>query len=177
MMNHLAGVVAAVLVAAPAIAQPPAVGAGVNAKALPTVFVEDDRGAETKGQLLRIDTESILVLVDGQARQFELANVRRVQKQGDSIKNGALIGALFGAVMGVLSGGMAGCKEPDGGSGPCGAGTRIAATLTSAGVFAAAGTGIDAMIQGRSTIYRKPPISTGLVSRGPAASLRVTLRW
>lgn len=176
-MTRLTCVAAMVLLAAPVGAQQVTSGSGLQTGALATVFVQDDRGAETKGKLLRLDEQSILILVDGQQRRFDLEKVRRVQKRGDSLKNGAIIGAVFGAVIGGLTGGMADCRQADGHIGACGAGARIAMTLVSTGVYSAIGTGIDAAIQGRTTLYQKPVTSSGLVARGPTASLRFSVRW
>ncbi|MBE3075258.1 MAG: hypothetical protein IMZ75_09985 [Actinobacteria bacterium] len=177
-MNRIACVMAMALVAAPAAGQdatPP--GAGLNRNALSTVFVVDDRGAETTGKLLRFDNESIVILVNGQERQFELGGVRKIEKRGDSLKNGAIIGAVVGLVFGALTGGMADCKQSDGSFGECGAGTRAGMALVSAGIYGAIGAGIDAAIPGRTTLYQKPAISGGLPASGPGASLGFSVRW
>ena len=176
-MNRIACVMAMALVAAPAAGQDATPRAGLNRDALSTVYVLDDRGAETTGKLLRFDNESIAVLVNGQERQFELAGVRKIEKRGDSLKNGAIIGAVVGLVLGALTGGMADCKQSDGGFGGCGAGTRAGFALVSAGIYGAVGTGIDAAFQGRTTLYQKPLISSGLVASGPGASLGFSVRW
>lgn len=176
-MNRLACVIGMVLVAAPAAGQDASPRAGLNRDALSTVFVLDDRGAETKGRLLRFDNESIVVLVNGQERQFELARVRKIEKRGDSLKNGTIIGATVGLVLGALTGGMAECKQSDGSFGACGVGTWAAAALMSAGFYGAIGAGIDAAIPGRTTLYQKPASSGGLAASGAGASLRFSVRW
>lgn len=176
-MNRLAWVTALVLVAGPAAGQVPAPRAGLNPGALSTVFVLDDRGAQTKGKLLRLDERSILVLVNGQERTFELASVLKVEKRGDSLKNGTIIGATVGLILGALTGGLADCKQSDGHFGSCGAGGRVGIALVSAGLYAAVGAGIDAAIPGRTTLYQKPVMSSGLAASRAGASVGFTLRW
>jgi len=146
-----------------------------------TVYVTDDSGAETTGRLLRLTPDSIVLLVNGAERQFDAARVRRIQRRGDSLKNGAIIGAVVGVGMGLLAGGIADCGRDDPGGG-C-PGTRVAALLVSTGVYAAVGAGIDALIQGRTTLYEAPP-SPAPASRRPsahafsrAAVVNLRVRW
>lgn len=154
---------------------------GLDASALSTVYVLDDTGVETAGRLLRLDPDSLLLLVDGMERRFETARIRRVDKRGDSLRNGALIGAIVGAAMGLVSGGISDCPGEDPG-GEC-PGTRAAIFLFSTGVYAAVGTAIDALIPGRTTLYVTP--AAGLSSdrnRSPSphrgrAGINVSLAW
>jgi hypothetical protein len=146
-----------------------------------TVYVVDDTGVETTGRLLRLNADSIVLLVDGAERQFDAARVRRIQRRGDSLRNGAIIGAVVGVGIGLLAGGIADCGRDDPGGG-C-PGTRVAALLVSTGVYAAVGAGIDALIQGRTTLYEAPP-SPAPASRRPsahafsrAAVVNLRVRW
>lgn len=147
-----------------------------------TVYVVDDTGAETMGRLLRLSADSIVLLVDGAERQFDAARVRRIQRRGDSLKNGTIIGAVVGVALGLVAGGLADCAGDDP-SGNC-PGVRVAALLVSTGVYAAVGAGIDALIPGRTTLYQasasSPPASRQQAS--PRASRRVAavnlrVRW
>jgi hypothetical protein len=116
------------------------------------------------------------VLVGGTERRFDAARIRRVQKRGDSIRNGAIIGAVVGAVFGALGAGISDCPGDDPG-GHC-AGSRVALFALSTGIYTAMGAGIDALIVGRTTLYTAPGRSTGRGSPGGPAvtlSLRVPL--
>lgn len=121
---------------------------------LSTAYVIDDAGRESAGTLLRLDTDSLVLLEGGVERRFQVADVRRIEKRGDSLRNGALIGAVVGIVVGVVAAGIADCPgdDPDG---RC-PGFRVAAALISTGTYAAIGTGIDALVVGRTTLYEAP---------------------
>ena len=126
---------------------------GLDPSDLSTVFVLDDRGREVTGKLLRLDRDALVVLVEGQELQFEVAQVQRLDKRGDSLTNGAYIGAVVGLVMGILSARIADCTDDTGRVGSCGAGTQVGIGMLSAGLYAVIGTGVDAVIRGRTTLY------------------------
>jgi hypothetical protein len=146
-----------------------------------TVYVLDDSGTETTGRLVRLTADSLVLLVDGAERQFEAARVRRIQKRGDSLRNGAIIAAVVGVGIGLLAGGIADCGRDDPDSG-C-PGTRVAAVVVSTGFYAAIGAGIDALIQGRTTLYEAPPSppparrEPAARATGRAAVLNLRFRW
>jgi hypothetical protein len=50
---------------------------------------------ELRGFLLRLGPENFDILVNGQTRTLTLEGVRRIQVEGDSVKNGAVIGAVI----------------------------------------------------------------------------------
>ena len=157
---------------------------GLDPARLPTVFVLDDTGLETQGKLLRLDADALVILVGGVERRFEAGNVKRIEKR-DSIRNGAIIGAVVGTALGLISGGVADCPGDDpGGSCP---GARAGLVLISTGVYAAIGTGIDALIHGRTTIYEAsgPRSPTGQQGRAGSptpsslegVSFNLRFRW
>ena len=119
-----------------------------------TVYVRDSSGVETSGGLLRLNPDSVVLLVGGTERRFEAARVTRIQKRGDSLRNGALIGAVVGVAIGAFVAGIADCPGTRTGGG-C-PGNRAAAFVISTGTYAAIGTGIDALIRGRTTLYESP---------------------
>ena len=127
---------------------------GLDVTQLSTVYVVDDAGVETTGKLLRIDPDAVVLLVGGAERRVEAPHVRRIDKRGDSLKNGAWIGAVVGAAFGALGAGLSDCPGDDSGGG-C-AGGRAALFLISTGTYAACGTAIDALIVGRTRIYVAP---------------------
>ena len=103
-MKRYVLVLTALLIPGALHAQEPATAfKGIDSSALSTVFVLDVSGIETRGQLLRLDTDAIVVLVDGAERRFDTQRVARVSKRGDSLKNGARNGLIVGIVSGVMS--------------------------------------------------------------------------
>ncbi len=158
-----------VLVPLTALAQAPAESSGLRREALPTVFVLDDRGVETRGKLLRLDSEAVVLLVADAERRFDIRSVTRVDERGDSLKNGAIIGAVIGAVLGGLASAMSECVS-NGHVTSCGVGARLAMGAISTGLYAAVGAGIDAAIPGRRRLYDAP-------GGGRGASLALRVRW
>jgi len=172
-MDRITYVAIMLLIAAPAAAQQTTSAAGLRTEGLPTVFVQDDRG-ETEGKLLRLDPQSVLVLVDGQEQTFELSGVRRIQKRGDSLKNGAIAGAAFGAVMGVMAGALSDCPSV---AYQCTAGAKAVIALTSTAIYSFIGAGIDAAIPGRTTLYQRPVTTRLARASGPGAAARFSVSW
>jgi hypothetical protein len=142
---------------------------GLDRSALSTVFVLDDAGVETRGQLLRLDSDAIVVMVNGSERRFDTARVARVSKRGDSLKNGALIGLAVGIAGAVAAVTTIKCD------GSCDRRLQAAWLTVNTGVYAAVGTAIDAAIQGRTVLYRAPAPRPAVQSRGRASvSMRFT---
>ena len=141
-----------------------------------TVHVLDDTGAEFSGRLLRLDPDSLVLLVGDTERRFEAARVRRIEKRGDSLRNGAIIGAVVGVAIGALGMGMADCPGSGGGSCP---GFRAAGVVISTGFYAAVGAGIDALAVGRTTWYEAPaaPRRSARMPQHGRAAVRMSLRW
>lgn len=175
-MSHgVTFVLAAMLVPASVYAQAAPASSGINRTALPTVFVLDERGVETRGKLLKLDDKDVVLLVGDEERRFDTRTVARVAKRGDSLKNGAVAGLVKGLLLGAVTSGVAECEQ-DGHYQGCGAGTRVAFTAMSGGIYAAMGTAIDAAFQGRTTLYEAPrPPKSAVSARGASFALR--LRW
>ena len=153
---------------------------GLDASRLSTVYVTDDTGKETVGQLLRLQHDSVVILADQIEHRFEAQHVWRIQKRGDSLKNGVLIGAIVGAAVGVLAAGMQDCPTL---RNSC-PGTRVAMPVVAAGVYALLGAGIDALFTGRTTLYEaktNPPSTRKRISISPFAddrvAVKVSFRW
>ncbi|NOT43374.1 MAG: hypothetical protein HOP14_02080 [Acidobacteria bacterium] len=149
----------------------------LDATGRPAVSVLRDDGTELSGRLLRVDPDSLVLLVGDSERRVEVSRVRRVTKRGDTLRNGAIVGAVVGAVVGLLAAGIADCPEPAPG-GRC-PGTRAAGFLLSTGAYAAVGAGIDALVVGRTTLFEGPATSPPVASgRSPGqAVLRWSVRW
>jgi hypothetical protein len=183
MTRWIVGFLAATLVPGAVVAQEAPQGwSGLATSDLSTVYVLDDTGMETSGRLLRLNPDSLDLLVDGTERRFEAMRVRRIQKRGDSLRNGAVIGAVVGLGMGLVAGGISDCPGDDpGGSCP---GTRAALVLFSTGMYAAIGTAIDALLVGRTTLYRAANEGPTVVLEGSApsmyrgrAGINLIVRW
>jgi len=154
---------------------------GLVSSRLSTVYVLDDAGVETSGKLLRLNPDSVVLLADGAERRFETARVARIQKRGDSLRNGAIIGAIVGGVLGIFSAGISD-RPGDHPGGGC-PGSRAALFVVSTGVYSAIGTGIDALIHGRTTLYEAPKVPpVGRDGSAPAvfyvrAAVNLGVRW
>jgi hypothetical protein len=124
--------------AAPASAQS-ADFSGVQPKKLPTVYVMDRHGQETKGKIVSWTDSAVVLRVDGGAtRTFKTGEAVRIDLRGDSLKNGALIGAGVGLGIGQMMTVACRCAHM---------------TVTTAGIYAAIGAGIDALIPGRTPLW------------------------
>ena len=118
---------------------------GVQPKGLPTVYVMDRQGQETKGKILSwTDSAIVLRVDDGATRTFRAGEAVRIDLRGDSLKNGALLGAGVGLAVGLMT--SAACSD-------CGGAFTATMTLATAGIYAAIGTGIDALILGRTPFW------------------------
>lgn len=146
-----------------------------------TVSVIDTTGNEITGKIAEISSSSLVLLVDGAERRFEATRVKRIERR-DSLWNGALIGATIGAVGGWIVAGLGGCPAGDS-DGRC-PGTRAVVIIFQTGIFAAIGTGIDALIPGRTTLYVVPtaPASadrerSGTLANGVRAGVNLSFAW
>ena len=118
-------------------------------------------GRALEGTLLDLSPSAVALLVDGQRRELPLSDVSRVELEGDSLGNGAVIGAV------VLGGWCAVV---------CGQGVRggdyLVAVGLNAGLGALIGVAIDAGHRGRTVLYeahgRQPP--------GPAPRPSISFR-
>ena len=107
---------------------------GLNVSALDTIYVTDDAGRQTEGKLLRLEPDSVVMLVEGAEQRFDAARVRRIDRRGDSLKNGTLIGVAIGVALGLVTAGIADCIDSDRPGSSC-AGGRIALFAVSTGVY------------------------------------------
>jgi hypothetical protein len=121
------------------------------------VYVLDRTGEETQGRLVSLTGSAVVLQKDSATRTFNLNDVVRIDRRGDSLKNGAIIGAVFGGVVGILTAaGLADCPSAQN-SCP---GARVVMPIVSIGVWSAIGAGIDALIPGRTLLW-KPTSSPG----------------
>ena len=116
------------------------------ARSAAAVSVVVDGEPAVRGTIQLIAGSAIVVDVDGASRQFALDAVQRVDRDGDSLANGTLIG------MAVLGGWCARVC----GQGLNSGGEAVLAVLVNAALGGLIGAGIDAGIRGTTTVYRRP---------------------
>ena len=135
------------------------------------VYVLDRTGEETKGRLVSLTGSAVVLQMDSATRTFNLTDVVRVDRRGDSLKNGAIIGAVFGGAVGILTAaGLADCPSAQS-SCP---GARVAMPIISTGVWSAIGAGIDALIQGRTLLWKPGSSPSARQSSGSGPTLAVS---
>ena len=143
---------------------------GLNVAALETVYVTDRDGRETEGRLVGFDPDSVILFVDGAEERFLRERVARVDRRGDSLRNGALIGAGLGVTFGLLSALGSDCPEDFGGSCP---GVRATYFVLSTVAYTGLGAGIDALIVGRTRVF--DAARTGVAARITPGGARLTV--
>ena len=115
----------------------------IPAPNLEKVYVRSIDGFEIEGRLLRLGPTSLSVFAEGAVRELPLEAVDRIERSGDRLRNGALIGAAVGGTLLSLTLAQAGSDY-------------LPMVLVGATTYAFIGAGIDAMIPGRTTIYARP---------------------
>jgi hypothetical protein len=118
-----------------------------------TIWVTDAQGREVKGRIAAIGADA-LTLDAGGSKTFSAGDVRLVmERQHDSLANGALIGLGVGG----LGTGLACLASADGADREwC-----FLAAIVYGGIGAAIGLGIDVMIPGKKLVAYRAPGSTG----------------
>ena len=135
------------------------------------VTVTHRSGEQVTGPLLTAAPDGLSLMVAGTPLTIPEADVRRITRKGDSLKNGALWGLAFGAAIGAAS--VATCETNCDGEFPAGAVMAIG-SLYGVGL----GTLVDWLIPGSTTVYRgrgttahvAPILRTGVV--GVAVDLK-----
>jgi F0F1-type ATP synthase assembly protein I len=122
----------------------------LNAAQGQEVFVIDSDRREWRGKLL--DVASASFTIDGQdgAKRFALDDIRRVDADGDRIRDGLIKGVLFGAFIGVVTSQYIGAEV-------------IPQSML---IYGAIGAGLDALNRCKQTVYR-----------APAPQLKATVTW
>lgn len=110
-----------------------------------TVFVLDDTGSETKGTVISVSASELTLDVEGVRRPMNPASVRTVERYGDSLWNGTLIGLAFGGANMIMS------DEPRQGSD-----SQVGQRVIVVAAWGAIGAGIDALIRRRDQVYLAP---------------------
>jgi hypothetical protein len=120
--------------------------ANARTEALPTVFVTEASGAQLEGQLIGLTESAIVIKTGTLTKTFTPADVKIIERKGDSLKNGALTGLAIGAIGAGFY--ARSCMH----YGHCTAAV-VPVMLIGTGLYTAIGTAIDAAIPGRTRIW------------------------
>lgn len=141
-----------------------------------TVFVVDDTGTETRGKVASIGPSALRLVVDGYERDWGAAAVERLERRGDSLKNGAISGLATGGIFGFLA--IVAVSAGGGGQG-----FLVPTNGELAGLFgvymglgAGIGAGIDALVPGRTLLYVRPRNRTSVVPLVTPTAQSIQLR-
>jgi hypothetical protein len=144
------------------------------------VYVTDEQGEQTRGRLHEVSRSALTMSVADGVLRFPADRIRSIDRYGDPLWNGLAIGLGFGTAMALF----ADQREvpcADGRPGVC-RDAELGSRLGAIAVFGAVGTGIDALIRGRTPAYRAPDqrsssslvISPSASPRGAAVILTVS---
>jgi hypothetical protein len=126
---------------------------GVLVKPGDKISLVDVTGREAEGRIAKLSRDTLTLATEAGPRQFDEVEVAKIrQRRGDSLTNGAIIGAAAGTAYFVTMLTILG--DSDGGE--VIVGTAVIGGVLLAGMGAAAGAGIDALITRRQVIYQKP---------------------
>lgn len=153
----LGSVVFGVLVTTPLPASAQTDFASISKRVAPgdTVYVTDGEGRETRGILMKVTPSALRVHVRGSEGEWPSEAVYRLERRGDSVKNGMRRGAIAGAIIGATLGAVAGATWANSGSGSTALGGALGLGLVGTGFGVGIGAGMDALIPGRTLVYRK----------------------
>ncbi len=143
--------------------------------AAPTTFekgnyrVRTTEGAELHGQLERMDGSSLTLRVGTEPWTVPMDRVEKVQRQGDSLKNGAVIGAV------VISALSAALVAPFVDAGYMDTGLAIALVAADGAVGGLIGAGIDKLSSSNHTLYQRPHLALAPTRGGVTVSYHLPL--
>lgn len=133
--------------AVPAVAQAPAASNAWASGVGGEVRVTGPDGQRTVGLFRGVDADTLRLLVVDQEVVVPRESIVKLERRGDSLWNGFLIGAAVGLVPAVV---LAGEVEAGGGN-------VAAAIVAGVSVYGLIGAGIDAMHTGWTTVYEATP--------------------
>ena len=119
-----------------------------------TVYVTDTTGMETKGKVVEVSASALVLDVKGVHQRVDQGSVRHVQRQGDSLWNGLLIGVAVGAsAMLMADPTYERCTNDAEKLCPH---SQMGQRILAVGIMGAAGAGVDALISRRNDVYLAP---------------------
>jgi hypothetical protein len=136
-----------------------------------SVIVEAAGMPRQTGLLQSLSPDGLTVMVAGEARFIRRDDVQKLWKRGDSKWNGFLIGAgATAAVMGALLAGL--CSED------CDNGSVVVATTVYTGLGGLVGVGVDALIVGKTLVYKRPAgVAVAPIVGPDRAGVQARLSW
>jgi uncharacterized protein YcfJ len=121
-------------------------------------------GVKTRGRFRSLDADRVRLLVADQETEIARDDITRIERRGDSIKNGFIIGA----VIGILPAALASTQFEGGGD------AVAVGIVAGMGIYGLIGAGIDAAHKGWTTVYKAESQAKSarreLVWIGPAAN-------
>src|SRR4051812_36761779 len=156
-MRRMMGVCACLLAASEAGAQtvsPDIAAAAVHHK---LVRVINDHGEQFEGRLLRLDNQVFMVETTRGNLPFSFEGISTIERKGDSLRNGLIVGLVIGTVGGVLAtSGHNGCGNiPTQYAAYCDTRSKASIIANSVATWTVVSVGIDALTRGWTRIY--PP--------------------
>lgn len=113
------------------------------------VRVTRHNGVKTTGQFRSLDADTVRLLVEDQEVVMARDTVARIERRGDSVLNGFIIGAVIGIPFAAL-----GTGEVEGTA------NRAFAFIGGVGLYGLIGAGIDATHKGWTTVYKAGTVPT-----------------
>jgi hypothetical protein len=131
------------------------------------IFVTTRTAGEKRGRFVRVSSGAVVLTSDGAEQSIPLADVGWIERRGDPLWNGALIGAgVFGFAMAAGAG--ASCS-------PNCASTVTGGWLLGGAFGAGVGTLLDAAIRGRTLVYGRRPDRTHRASTTHSGAARAPI--
>lgn len=124
------------------------------------VRIVDARGIERRGRLSGAGPGELRMLVPDGEVAVPYAEIKRLDRRGDSLREGILIGMAWPIVMFALGAGQGFDSEQD----------AWAALPLAVAMFGAIGAGVDALNKGWTTVYRADRPARGGVHILPSAN-------
>jgi len=141
-----------------------------------TIWMTETNGTLSRGVVLGVEPSAVRVAIDGREQRRELGALREMWRDGDSLGNGITWGALSGLGAGLGIGGALVALYGNEGGDVAGPLVGILGLTVGGGV--AIGAGIDALVHGRTLVYRASAAKVTLLpsvtrqSRGVLMSVR-----
>lgn len=135
------------------------------------VAVVDTSGITVWGRLTRVTPEQLVIEEpSGQARTFAAADLRRIERRGDSLGNGMRLGVMIGGVLGGAFGSAFSGEF------------RTGDLMQGVAIFGAVGVGLglafDAAHVGRTTVFAAPDVAAAQRrQRGGGVAVGATWAW
>lgn len=148
---------------------------------LSKVYITDHDGTLVQGTLVSLGSDVIVVMVGEQTQSVPWADVAKLERRGDGVKDGALTGLAIGGGIPLVAGLLAQKTYQRGTDQGQASGLWFAfVAFYMAPIGTAAGVLFDAMVVGRTTVYTAPKPAGKSTSRVSLSSLsreRVAARW